>query len=66
MRDKNIRSIVKGLSWRVFATADTILLAFLFTGSIQNALSIGGLELITKTFLYYFHLNRSIYYSVSE
>jgi len=55
MRDKNIRSIVKGLSWRVFATADTILLAFLFTGSIQNALSIGGLELITKTFLYYFH-----------
>lgn len=55
MADKKIRSVVKGLLWRVIATIDTTLLAFLFTGSIRNAFSIGALELITKTFLYYFH-----------
>lgn len=49
---KKIRSVVKGLLWRVIATIDTTLLAFLFTGSIHNALSIGALELSTKTLLY--------------
>ncbi|MFK7941333.1 MAG: DUF2061 domain-containing protein [Paracoccaceae bacterium] len=49
------RSGVKTATWRVAASADTMLLAWLFTGNIGTAISIGGLEVITKLVLYYFH-----------
>lgn len=49
------RSGVKTGTWRVTASLDTMLLALLFTGNIGTAISIGGLEVITKLFLYYFH-----------
>ena len=55
MRDQRRRSIVKGITWRLLATADTLLLALIFTGSATAALSIGGLELLTKTVWYYLH-----------
>lgn len=55
MRESAWRSFVKALTWRVLATADTILLAFFFTGSIRTAFSIGGLEVITKSVLYVLH-----------
>ena len=49
------RSVVKGISWRCLATLDTILLALIFTGSARAALSIGSIELLTKTVWYYAH-----------
>lgn len=49
------RSAVKTATWRVTASLDTMLLALLFTGNIGTAISIGGLEVITKLVLYYFH-----------
>ena len=49
------RSGVKTATWRFLASADTMLLAFLFTGNVATAISIGGLEVITKLVLYYFH-----------
>lgn len=49
------RSGVKTGTWRVIASVDTFLLAFFFTGNVGTALSIGGLEIITKLFLYFFH-----------
>lgn len=55
MKDSHARSIVKGTSWRVLATLDTILLSYIFTGSIGNSLAIGGTELFTKIFLFYLH-----------
>lgn len=55
MIDDKKRSLIKGLTWRVIATSDTIFLSWLFTGSIKAAISIGLLELMTKTFLYYVH-----------
>lgn len=55
MADKPYRSIVKAISWRTTGTLDTIILSFIITGKIKLALSIGALELITKTTLYYFH-----------
>jgi uncharacterized membrane protein len=61
MRERHRRSVAKGISWRIFATADTIFLALIFTGSVGAALSIGGLELITKTLWYYFHERVWIY-----
>jgi len=55
MVDDKTRSFIKGLTWRVIATSDTIFLSWLFTGSIKAAISIGILELFTKTVLYYVH-----------
>ncbi len=49
------RSGVKTGTWRVIASLDTFLLAFFFTGNVGTALSIGGLEIITKLVLYFFH-----------
>lgn len=49
------RSTVKTATWRVLASLDTMLLAWFFTGNILTALSIGGLEVITKLILYFLH-----------
>lgn len=55
MKEKSYRSFVKGLTWRVVATADTFLITFLVTGELKFALSISFLEVFTKLALYYFH-----------
>ncbi|NDP20968.1 MAG: DUF2061 domain-containing protein [Paludibacter sp.] len=53
--EKNYRSIIKAASWRVIGTIDTIAISFIITGNIKFAVSIGGVELFTKMFLYYLH-----------
>ena len=55
VRDSRRKSLIKALSWRVVGTLDTILLSWIITGRFNLALSIGVLELLTKTALYYFH-----------
>ena len=49
------RTTTKSLTWRTWASLDTMLLAYLFTGNIGTAVSIGGLEVITKLVLYFVH-----------
>ncbi len=53
--EKHYRSIIKATSWRALGTLDTIFISFLITGKIKMAISIGGVELFTKVFLYYVH-----------
>ncbi|HEY5747908.1 MAG TPA: DUF2061 domain-containing protein [Chryseolinea sp.] len=53
--DSHTRSVVKGVSWRIVGTIDTIILSFIVTGNIGNALKIGFTEVFTKIFLYYLH-----------
>ena len=53
--EKPLRSVIKSLSWRVIGTIDTVLISWLVTGTLQLALSIGFVELITKMILYFFH-----------
>ena len=55
MKEQHYRSVIKGMTWRVLGTLDTIFLAWLFTGSIKTALKIGSIEVFTKIFLYYLH-----------
>jgi len=55
MREKHYRSVAKAISWRVTGTVDTFLVAWLITGKVLLAISIGGLEIITKLCLYYIH-----------
>jgi uncharacterized membrane protein len=47
--------MIKAISWRVVGTLDTTILAWIITGSIEIGAMIGGVEVITKTILYYFH-----------
>ena len=49
------RSILKAISYRVAGTCFTFLVAYLFTGKLIIAASIGGVEAISKIFVYYWH-----------
>ena len=49
------RHLAKTLTWRVLATSDTFLIAWLITGEINWAGAIAGVEVITKMILYYVH-----------
>jgi uncharacterized membrane protein len=53
--DKPIKSIMKSISWRIVGTIDTMIITYFITGRVTVALSIGSVEVITKTILYYFH-----------
>ncbi|MBO6605382.1 DUF2061 domain-containing protein [Psychroserpens sp.] len=59
-KESHIRSLLKGISWRVVATTDTVLVVLLITCltgtcSLENALRIGGAEFIIKFLIYYAH-----------
>lgn len=49
------RHIAKTISWRVIGSIDTILIGYFITGNQLISLSIGGLELISKSVLYFLH-----------
>jgi uncharacterized membrane protein len=53
--ESHLRSVLKGLSWRVVATSTTIVIAGGFLGDWSTALAIGGTEAVAKIFLYYVH-----------
>ena len=46
---------MKTITWRILASADTLLISWLLTGSIAIAGSIASLEVVTKMILYYGH-----------
>ena len=59
-QESHIRSLLKGISWRVVATTDTILVVLLITCltgncSIESAIKIGSIEFLIKFFVYYVH-----------
>lgn len=55
MIDSNTRSIVKTISWRLTGSGATFLIAYLMTGNFALAGTIGVIQLISNTVLYYFH-----------
>ena len=59
-KSSHLRSILKGISWRVVATTDTILVVLLITCllgkcSIEDAIKIGASEFLIKLAIFYFH-----------
>ncbi len=54
-KERPIRSVVKTISWRILGTIDTMIIAYIITGSLSNAFTIGSIEIITKMILYFFH-----------
>lgn len=53
--DHPYRSIIKAISWRVTGSIDTFVVSYFITGKATLALSISGIEVITKIILFYFH-----------
>ena len=49
------KSALKTLTWRVLASTDTLIIAWVLTGSFTLAGSIMSVEIVTKMFLYYAH-----------
>jgi uncharacterized membrane protein len=50
-----LRSITKSVSWRIVGTIDTIVISYIITGTLELALSIGMIEMVTKMGLYTIH-----------
>ena len=55
VRESRRRSLLKAVSWRVLATATTILIAWAVYRDIKPALAIGGIEFLAKFLVYYLH-----------
>ena len=49
------RHIAKTVTWRIIGTLDTMIIAWIITGSWEWGLAIGGVEIFTKMILYYLH-----------
>lgn len=54
-RESNSRSLIKTISWRLLATLTTVAIVYAFTGNLNVALLIGGIEVFLKLLLYYLH-----------
>lgn len=54
-RETRRRSLLKTLTWRVTATADTFAISWIVTGNLVAAGSIAGVEVATKMAIYYLH-----------
>ncbi len=54
-KETNIRSIVKGISWRFVATTTTIIIVYVFFGRLDLAIAAGMLETVLKIALYWLH-----------
>ncbi len=55
MADKHYRSLIKGVSWRITGSIDTLIISYFITHKLKWALSIMSVEFFTKVLLYYFH-----------
>ena len=59
-KESHLRSFIKGVSWRIVATSDTILIVLIITCltgncNIDQAIKIGVAEFIIKLLVYYIH-----------
>lgn len=55
MKETHLRSVVKSVTYRAFGTFVTAGVAWLITGQLKLALSIGIADTTAKLFVYYFH-----------
>ncbi len=55
MHEKNYRSLVKSISYRITGTIATFIISYSITGELKLAFSITGVETVSKIILFYFH-----------
>ena len=49
------RHVAKAISWRIVGSLDSLLIAWIVTGSFELGAILGGAKLVTATVLYYIH-----------
>lgn len=54
-KETNIRSIFKGVTWRIVATGTTMTIVYVFFGNLELAVATGLLETVAKIGLYWGH-----------
>lgn len=62
MTESHLRSVLKGISWRIVGTIDTTIISFFLTGELKMAVKIGLTEVLTKVVLYYLHERAWLYF----
>ncbi len=55
MKESRIRSVFKGITWRVIASGTTMLIVFITTGSLEIVAAVGVVDVTAKVFFYYLH-----------
>jgi uncharacterized membrane protein len=55
LQESHMRSILKGLTWRIVASLTTITIAWWVTGQVAVAFQIGLVEFVAKIGIYYVH-----------
>ncbi len=55
LKDSPKISAIKAVTWRIVGTIDTIIISYLLTGNVTVAVSIGGVEVMSKMLLYFLH-----------
>lgn len=54
-KTSNTLLLIKSIGYRIFGTLATIIISFIFTGSIKISFSIGFFEVISKILLYFIY-----------
>ncbi len=55
MHESHARSIAKGVTWRIIASATTMIVVFFMTGDLALVASVGAADIVAKIFFYYMH-----------
>lgn len=53
--ETHLRSVVKGMSWRLVATLVTTVVVFIYSGELAAAAIVGSIDAVAKIGLYWGH-----------
>ena len=54
-KESHLRSIIKGLTWRIIASATIFVITYFSTGEMATAITVTSIEFPVKLFVYYLH-----------
>ncbi len=55
MKETHFRSVLKGITWRIIASATTMTVVYFVTGDLTLVASVGLVDVTAKVFFYYLH-----------
>lgn len=55
MKETHFRSVLKGITWRIIASATTMTVVYFVTGDLTLVASVGVVDVTAKVFFYYLH-----------
>lgn len=55
MHESHKRSILKGITWRLIASATTMVVVYFMTGNLALVASVGFVDIVAKILFYYLH-----------